>query len=251
MFSFPQISTGTIAQLPIRKTLHRRAVTNLMPGGATIKAADPDAYQVEWELRYRGLTDSERTAIEAFFQGARCRLRSFVFLDPTANLLRWSGDPTNAAWSRDGLLNVTGTDGVYRMINAAQTVQGFEQMVDCPEEFHYVFSAWARADAPMAITMRIGAVSSEVAVSSEWRRLTCTGSPQSQVVCRVDLPGGAVVEMRDFQLEAQPMPSEYRRTAQRGGVYPATRLAVDKLVFTANGIDDHAVTLRLVSRVGA
>jgi hypothetical protein len=251
MFSFPQISSGTIAQLPIRKIQRRRTITNVMPGGARIKAADPDAYEVEWELRYSGLTDAERATIETFFQDAGGRLRSFLFLDPTTNLLRWSGDLVNDVWSRDGLLNVTASDDVYRMVNAAQSPQGIAQHVECPENFHYVFSAYARADAPLGVLMRIGAISTEAAVSTEWRRVLCSGSPQSAVVCRVDIPAGAVVEMRGLQLEAQPMPSEYRRTAQRCGVYPVTRFAADNLVFTANGIDDHAVVIRLSSRVGA
>ena len=65
----------------------------------------------------------------------------------------------------------------------------------------------------------------------------------------VQLPAGAVVEIFGFQAEAQAEASDYKRTASFGGVYPSTRFMDDRLVWTAEGPDNHSTEVRTVSKV--
>jgi hypothetical protein len=54
-----------------------------------------------------------------------------------------------------------------------------------------------------------------------------------------------------LQVEAQPQPSDYKRTYSNCGVYPATRFAEDSLTTTAVAINNYSVNISLTSRSAA
>jgi hypothetical protein len=231
-----------------------------MISGEVIRATDPDANTIEWTLDYAGLTDAEQAVLQAFFVAAEGRLRSFTFLDPASNLLKWSEELTEDVWHRDPMLQLNGLEnGVHRVVNAAQTVQGLEQTISTPGWYQYVFSAYVRASTPTTLRVRLtsgggGQVFSESIARADWCRTFCSGSIQGsseELTCRLEIPSGSVVEVRSLQLDAQPMPGEYRRTTTRNGVYDSTRFAEDRIVFTASGPDNHSTRIRLISRAGA
>ena len=252
MLYFPQLMSGAAAQYPLTRSASRRTIVNRTPGGATVKLDDPDAAGVAWDLCYSGLSDAERMAIEKLFEDAEGRLLTFTFLDPTSNLLRSSEDFDEAVWQKDGGIAVAGA----RLTNAAGVVQGVRQVVQAPAAFFYCFSAEVRSDATTAVTMSLGdgTVSSTAVVGAVRQRVFCSGSiggAAEQITCSLSLPAGASVEVLGMQLEAQPYPSAYRRTRGRAGIYERTRFVEDELSFIAQGLDDHAVRVRLYSHRGA
>jgi hypothetical protein len=265
MLSFPQLATGALAQFPIERRLIRRTIVNRMPDGTIVKLDDPMSTVIEWTLSYRGLADSERSAIENLFFETEGRLRPFVFLDPAGNLLRWSEDLTKPVWQKDGALQVTpevsdpsGTGRGKRLINAGQGEQSLVQSVDAPGWLRYCFSAWVRSDVRTRVELSFsnadGAVAGENFVHDEWRLVSCSGEiPGSaeDIACRLAIGAGASIEVYGLQLSAQANADTSRRTYAQSGVYTDSHFGSDELHFTAEGIDDHAVTVRVVSRTGS
>jgi hypothetical protein len=262
MLYFPQLATGALAQFPVVRRHVRRTVVNRMPGGDLVKLDDPGAAGMTWVLRYRGLTEAERSALETLFVEAEGQLRTFTFLDPCGNLLRWSEDLSKPVWQVDGGVQVgTNTEDpnnsrrVLRITNTAQAAQGLEQKADVPGWFEYCFSFEARAAVRTRVILMIsnsaGTITTEQSVDQGWTVCSCSGridSTVEDITCRVALEAGTSLEAAGFQLQAQPSPGTYRRTAGQSGVYGASRFLDDELQFVANGIDDHATEMRVFSR---
>jgi hypothetical protein len=264
MLYFPQLETGAMAQFPLDRRFIRRTILNRTPDGTLLKLDDPAAAGTAWTLQYQGLTEGERAALEELFCDAEGRLRSFTFLDPAGNLLKWSEDLAKELWHKDGAIQLAGEiadqnggSRASRITNASQVLQGIEQTVDAPGWFRYCFSFSVRSPASTRITLAIlnaeGSITSEHIANNEWRLASCSGElggSADDVTCRLELEAGAAVEVFGFQLEAQPNPSGYRRTFDKSGVHKKCRFAEDELRFVANGIDDHEVTIRVFSPAG-
>jgi hypothetical protein len=210
-------------------------------------------------LRYAGLSDDERSAIEEFFRSAEGPLQAFTFLDPEGNLLRWSEDPSRAVWHRDGLLSVTadGETGVLQMTNTAQVSQALEQIITAPGWYHYCFAAEVKSGTPAGIRMSLGNTDGELTADwkarPDWQGIWCSGAIAgltTEIRCRIELDAGASVQVRGMRLQAQPMPGSYRRTASQRGIYSA-RFDQDRIDFRADGLNDHSTTIRIIGRPGA
>jgi hypothetical protein len=233
-----------MAQYPVGRTTVSRSVVNRLADESAIRVPDPDARAVEWELRFHALSDAEREVLESFFRAAGGPLHSFTFLDPANNLLRWSEDLSQDVWVADGLLQVA--DG--RLVNAAQIPQGIEQRVNSPGAYHYCFSALVESGAGrLSLHSADGWVASEAGTGRLW----CSGSipgEAEEIRCRIEVAPGAVAEVSELLLQAQPMPGSYRATAAASGVHTQTRFVDERLQFTAEGPDLHSTTVRLISR---
>src|SRR5579884_4400807 len=96
---FPQLSTGVLAQYPIRKTISRRTIRNNMPDGSLLLASDTDASYITWSLAYQGLTAEELASLTNLFASCQGRVRSFTFIDPTDNMLLQSATLTAPPWT--------------------------------------------------------------------------------------------------------------------------------------------------------
>src|SRR5215468_283528 len=107
MFYFPQLSTGSIAQYPIQKRCVMRTIVNQAADGNQYKLADAKAEAVEWILKFQTLTDAERDALISLYTDVEGIFGSFTFLEPADNLLVWSEDLTQNAWSHNSQLSVT------------------------------------------------------------------------------------------------------------------------------------------------
>src|SRR5882762_6747479 len=101
--AYPQL-----IQFPVQKTKRPRTVVNTAADGSTVRLADPAAEMTEWRLDYVDLMDDEAALLEQFFSDAEGSLNGFTFLDPTANLLAWSGTLNADVWQTDPLLVLTG-----------------------------------------------------------------------------------------------------------------------------------------------
>src|ERR1700737_3274770 len=152
MLYYPQLMTGAISQFPVTRSTNMRTVANQLASGFTIRMADTGAQKVRWQLRYSSLTDGERSSIEGLFEAAEGELNTFTFLDPTDNLLMWSENWTQAVWTADPLLKVTGgmqdplgTGNAIRLTNTAQTTQRIVQKTSGPSSFLYCYSVYVRS----------------------------------------------------------------------------------------------------------
>ena len=265
MLYYPQLSTGTVAQYPLRKALLKRTIVNDCLDSRTVKLADVAAAQVEWQLNYAGLTQAEWDALKTLFLAAEGRLQTFVFLDPTDNLLRFSETLSSTVWQKDGLLQLTagvtdplGTARATSLANSAAISQTFSQTVEAAGWFGYSFSVYVRSSAASAVTLTRrtadGSDSRTESTGPAWRRLQRFGyvdGTAEAIVFELAIPAGATVEVFGFQAEAQPQASVYKQTGSQGGVYRTTRFSDDAIAPVAMGMNDYAVQIQLISKAGS
>jgi hypothetical protein len=253
---YPQLSSGSLAQFPIGKKQLQRTVVNAALDGSAIRLADPNGASTQWVLSYAGLTDSEREALEAFFEAAEGSLNSFTFLDPTANLLAWSDQLTNPVWQAAPLLTVTGgladpSGGTlgWELANSGAGVQGISQTLQAPAGYQYCFSVYLCGDEPATVTLLAGGMEVVQPVTTVWTRsmLPVTGdATASSIMFGIQLPAGATLYVYGMQVEAQAGPSEYK-SSTNGGVYPNARLAGDVLTVTTTGPGQHTCTVNIIN----
>lgn len=260
---YPQLSSGAVAHFPLVRRRTVRVAANELGDGSRVLWADPGADRTAWVLRYSGLSDEDSKTLADFFDAASGRLRTFTFVDPAANLLAWSSDPSKSCWNVDPMLQISsgsdapvGSGSAIRIINAGQATQRLSQTLAAPAWFWYAFSLYARADSPTTVRLvrsAAGASASTAQVAgADWNRVLASGSLNATGVgidFAIELDPGAAVEVCGIQVEAQPNGSAYKRTGQHNGVYSA-RFDQDEIEITAAGPDQNSVSLRIVTAPG-
>jgi hypothetical protein len=264
MLYYPQLSTGTLAQYPLRKRLQTRTILNECLDSSTVKLAAPAASEIQWDLNYAALSEAEWNAIAALFQAAEGRLQTFVFADPTGNLMRWSETLSSTVWQKDGLVQLTpgvsdtaGAARATRIANSGQVVQGLSQAITTAGWFQYCFSVYARSSTATTVTLTRstanGAQSQTETLGPEWRRIESSGQidgSAEEIVFGLEIPASGIVDVFGFQVEAQPQASPYKATTNQGGVYPQTRFVDDFISPIVIGMNDYSVQAKLVSKAG-
>jgi|CZKE01.1.fsa_nt_gi hypothetical protein len=255
MLVYPQLGTGALGQFPIRKQQRARTVVNAAADGSSFKLADPAGTTTEWTLAYACLTDGEKAALEQFFAAAEGTLNGFTFLDPTANLLSWSGKLDEAVWARDPLVSVAvgmadpaGGSGAWRMANPGAAAQAISQTLAAPGGYLYCVSAYVRAEAASTATMLLGNSRGEQAVQTQWRRIAFAGNGDAtaeSIRFGLEIPAGATVDVFGIQVEPQSGASVYRASTT-GGVYENARLRDDELSITTTGPNYHSCTVNII-----
>jgi hypothetical protein len=258
---YPQLTTGSIAQFPVTRTVNLRTIANQLPSGFTIRMADTGAQKVQWRLVYSDLTDGERSSLESLFEASEGQLNTFTFLDPTDNLLKWSEDWTQAVWTPDPLLQVTGGvadplggSAAMQLTNTGQTTQQIIQNTSGPSSFVYCYSVYVRSNVPATIQLVVTATGqttlTAVTTRASWTRVTTSGSlsvQQEGIGFGVQLPAGVQVDAFGAQVEAQPGAGLYKQTIDLGGVYSSTRFSSDLLSVTATAPNQHSCQIGLIS----
>jgi hypothetical protein len=242
MLTYPQLSTGALAQFPVKKRRSSRTVVNAAADGRRIAYADPAAAAIEWQLAYSDLSDAELAALQVFHAAAEGSLNGFTFVDPTANLLAWSEDLSNPAWSRAPMLAATAGTGCWHLANSGGAAQSICQTLSAPDQYLYCFSVWVRSDLPASVTLTIGGERAAYAAGSSWTRIWLT---RRGVAFGIELPAGAAVDMRGPQVEAQAAPSQYK-ISTTGGVYENARLRDDAFCFTTTDLNRHSTTVNIL-----
>ena len=100
MIVFPQLSSGAMAQFPFLRRTGFRTLVNRAADGAEIRVSDVDLEVRVWMLPSNDLSDQEWQDIENLFTQVEGRLRSFLFLEPGANLLSWSEALSETVWNK-------------------------------------------------------------------------------------------------------------------------------------------------------
>lgn len=264
MLYYPQLTTGAVAQFPVRRGTSMRTVANQLASGFTIRMADTGAQKVGWQLRYSDLTNSERGSMESLFEAAEGQLNTFTFLDPTDNLLMWSEDWTQAVWTADPLFEVSsgvgdplGGTAAMQLTNTGETAQQIIQSTGASSSFTYCYSLYVRSSAPATIQLVVTAtgrsLQTAVTTGTAWTRVSTAGSlsvQQDGIAFGVQLPAGVQVDTFGAQVEAQPAAGLYKKTIDRGGVYPTTRFSSDLLIFTATAPNQNSCQIDLISSLG-
>jgi len=258
MTPFPVLQGNAYAQYPIVRRWERHREETVSPGRQRSAWRDTGSERYRWVLRYRSLSTVEKGLLESHFDACGGSLRSFPFLDPAANLLRWSEDLTRDTWIAPAMLAVSGGrpdplggSRAVSVVNAGQTELGFRQSLALAGSPSLCFSVWMRSIAPISCSLAIQpGIALSMGVLETWDRKWVSwqpGSPISNVSFEIVIPAGASVEVFGPQVETQLSPSPYKATASRGGVYPNARYDQDKMLFTVLGPDNYSTTIHIVS----
>lgn len=239
MLTYPQLS-----QFPIVRRRRRRTVVNRAADGRSIKLADPAGEVTEWRLEYAELSDLEAAALEQFFLAAEGSLQEFVFVDPTANLLRWSAKLDEADWAKDPMLSATPADGAWHLTNEGAAPQAIRQTIEAPVEFVYCFSLYARSASATRLRLLAGGRESEPAIGPSWQRLQLTASV-ADTTFGIEIGAGETVEVRGMQVEAQ-WGASAAQASTTGGIYEGARLRDDHIEMIATGMNRHSCTVNIV-----
>lgn len=263
MLYYPQLLTGCISQYPVTRRNVRRTVINRLADGNDIRTQDDGAVSVGWDLSYKHLTLSELSAIQDLFVACLGRWQTFTFLDPTDNLLIWSEDLTQLDWKADpllalspGLVDPFGGQAGTRVTNTAQVAQEILQTLSAPAGYQYCLSAYVKSDQPAPIELVAMTGSEETrgdfTAGPAWRRLAYTFQMQSKddgLKAGLRLQPGNSVGVFGLQMEPQMGSGGYKKTRDRGGVYPAARFDTDRLQATAAGLHQYSCEVKIVSNV--
>lgn len=240
---FPQLSTGAMAQYPLKKTRVTRTIINLLPDGSMVLLADANAGKLVWEMTFTELATADAQALQAHFHNCCGSYHAFTFLDPTDNLFANSVDLTNSSWAigptvqiTSGITDPNGGTNAFMLTNSGDAPQTLSQLLSVPADYQYCFSLYAMSATAATLTLsRQGstAVASQTfAVGSAWARLTSSGQlndGSTQFTASISLAPGQQIAVYGLQLEAQVFPSRYRATTGTGGVYPQSHWASDTL----------------------
>jgi hypothetical protein len=258
MIVFPQLSSGAMAQFPFLRRTGFRTLVNPAADGSEIRAADVDFEERVWLLSSNELSDQEWQDIEDLFAGVEGRLKSFLFLEPSANLVSWSEQLNNAVWDKDagftvldGQADPLGGTGAVRVTSGAGA-GSVTQTLNIPAAFRYVGSIWARTAQNGALLQIDDGASPAVQAgfdsSNQWRRYSVgynLASASEFIALRIVLPAGATVDVFGPQLEAQASPSAYKKTLDQAGVYPNARFDQDELADRLIGVGRHSAEIRI------
>lgn len=241
MLIYPQLSTGALAQFPVAKRRRARTVVNAGANGSRVAYRDDAGGVVEWRLSYHNLSDAELAALQAFHAAAEGSLNGFTFVDPTANLLAWSEDLNNAAWSRDAMLTAAAGTACWYLTNSGAAPQSIAQTLSAPDQYLYCFSVLVRSDQATAVSLSIDGARQTFPVGNTWTRVWMA---RQGATFGIEIPASASIDVSGPQVEAQPAPSQYK-ISTTGGVYENARLRDDAFCFTTMDLNRHSTTVNI------
>jgi hypothetical protein len=258
---YPQLTSGALAQYPIKKTRLFRTIKNVLPDGSMFLLSDPGYSYLLWNLSYSGLSGSDMQALQDHFAACKGPLEGFTFIDPTDNMLPWSSDLSNSVWQSSPLIKIQanttdpfGGSGAFTITNNGQANQEIFQTINVPAGYQYCFSVYlASVQAATATLVRSGTTSTQstnLNVSQTWQRCVSSGQlgdlGQVFTVGLTLLPGQQLL-VYGPQLEPQLSPSPYRPTAQRSGIYPNSHWSAEQLAIAATAPDLFSTTFTIES----
>ena len=245
---FPQLSSGALAQYPIKKTRLVRTINNVLPDGNMILLPDPGGARLVWQMAYTDLSSSDLGVLQNHFSACLGPFHAFTFIDPTDNMLVFSSDLTAAAWQTSSLIRLSsgladpqGGAAAFSAVNGSQVSELISQTLIVPAGYQYCFSLYASSAQPAELVLlRSGPATSEstvVSIGSEWSRVVSTGQLSdsgTSLTVSISLAPGQQVGLYGPQVEAQILPSRYRPTAGTGGVYANAHWGIDQLAISAD-----------------
>lgn len=256
---FPQLTSGALAQYPIKKTRLVRTIKNVLADGSMVLLSDPNGGHLLWQLAYTGLGTADIQALQGLFASCAGPFKGFTFIDPTENMLIWSSDLTNSAWRsgsplqiQPGLADPGGGTAAFSITNSAQAPLQLTQTFTVPANYQYCFSLYAMcAQSSQIVLTRSGAVAEEansVTVGPQWTRVVSTGQLDdtgTQFTVGISLAAGQQVGLYGPQLEPQVSPSRYRPTGSMGGVFANAHWGMDQLAMAVDAPGLYSTTFSI------
>ncbi len=258
---FPQLSSGALAQFPIQTKRLKRTILNQAEDGSRIVLADMNQSTIEWGLRYSGLSDAEAASLSQFFQSTEGSLQTFLFVDPTSNLLAQSETLNQTVWQENALLTTQGnisdplgTNRATRIVNTSAGALTLAQTLSIPSTLICCFSVYLRSGQATNVTLSRtsggNSAASTVAIASAWQRKLLVGTVLNggtSCVFAVAIPAGLSVDVFGLQVDAQSAASQYVQTNAQSGVYANARFQSDVLTITADGPNRNSCALSIVT----
>ena len=152
---------------------------------------DRSARRVEWELTYNNISAQDVDALQSHFRICSGPFRSFVFLDPTENLLPFSNSLSAPVWLQsnqiqieDGIADPLGGEQGFRLTNNGQAAADLYQALDIPTYFAYSLSVYVRSSETSQIGLFFRSENDsriqEYTCSSSWARLSAQAKLSQQ-----------------------------------------------------------------------
>lgn len=259
----PQLTSGALAQYPIRKTRVFRTVKNVMGDGSMLLKSDPNGLRTIWNLEYVELSAADWAALQTHFNDCIGPFHAFTFIDPTGNMLAYSGDLTAPVWSVPASVQVTpnqvdptGASAAFTLSNNGQAVQGLSQTLPVPAAYQYCFSVYVSSVQGANVTLSASGGSSNCsktfAATAGWSRLILgsrLNDPSETLTVSLTLGPGQQATVYGPQLEAQPAPSRYHPTFQGGGVYTDAHFSSNQLVVIATAPGQFATSFSIETSI--
>lgn len=271
------LSTGALLRYAVSRS-HRFATRSVTLADLSQQTAGLLAASLRgWELDLGMLRDSEREDWLEFFESAQGAKTAFTFVDPLANLLKWSEEFDNAVWVKSNLTAAAdlaavdpfdlASGRVQRLTVSATPASMYQEIAVTPSgagssrkhSIEFTLSLWIKlvASGPTSFDISIGDDASESSLLSVTPTATLTrvsltyrfaaSNDASNVRARLDnFSGTGQVLIFGAQLEAVGTVSGYKKTGARSGVVPNCRFAEDEIEFAATKYDhnDMRVTIR-------
>ena len=255
MLAFPQLITGALTQYPLQKRHSARTIVNTLGDGNSIKLADPCGEITEWQLQYTGLSDEEASALETFFEATEGGLRTFAFLDPTANLFAWSDRLDHSGWVKGPLLSISGGladpmggANAWHLSNSGGAAQRLSQTLEAPGGYVYCLSAYVKSSVSATLTLLHGSARADRGITATWTRIafSASGNPADEnVEFGIEVPAGGSLDLFGMQVEPQTGTSAYKASTT-GGIYPNAWFRDDTLALTATDVNRHSATVNII-----
>lgn len=256
---YPQLTSGALAQYPLRKTRVTRTIKNILSDGNMILLPDSCARRTIWQLEYSNLSLADIQSLQSHFTACKGPLNVFTFIDPTGNMFVSSVDLTNMAWQKSSLLQIQtdttdpfGGTAAQTITNYGQGTQELAQTLQVPVNYQYCFSLYATAVGHIPVTLFQRGPNAEQSrrmfLSSGWNRLVLSGrlnDSGSSMTVGISLDAGTQIKIFGMQLEAQTSPSRYQPTTMTGGVHTNAHWAIEQLQIRAEDINLYATTVSI------
>jgi hypothetical protein len=255
---YPQVGTGSIAQLPVTRTRKWRAITNSLESGEEVMLPDTTAGQIDWKLTYQDLGSAEAQSLSSLFTASRGQFAPFGFVDPLANLLGWSEALSQSCWQAGllqlnaGITDPLGTQRASSLANPNTAAQMLQQTVAIPGNYVACFSAYLWSAVVGTVTLERDGTQATVNVGPFWTRAYVSGqggSGTAQSTFSIVLATGQLIGVWGLQVETQPYPSAYKQTEVPLGIYQETYFAGDELTMTSTAPGLSSCEIALISRV--
>lgn len=209
----------------------------------------------KFAVDFSSITDGEVNTLFAFFQSVRGRWLPFRFLDPNGNLLQYSQDFTNAAWTKT-LTAVVGQPDPFGHALGCSLTAGYMQAVAGPSDggmsgFVMCASIWLKALAG-GVTASIGFVDQTTSMqylktfslpANSWLRISrnLVLSTNNQFVFYLSVSGSCDA----FGAQVSPMKGEgaYQCAPGNYGYHAICRFDTDIFETKAVGPNQNQVSL--------
>lgn len=276
MTYFPQISaSGVMVQRPYGQSVRFSTLVQDMPFGKRYSYSEwggglsryPSGPLNRFELQYPSITDAEVAALQSFFTQAEGRLNEFTYLDPGGNLVNWSEDFTQTAWTKQSVTpgaSVSDPFGGNRgMMVAGGGSNGMLFTTVLPNGgasgFVLCGSVWAKAQSP-GQQLSIGFIDSGFGVISNttwnlpqgsWVRVWNTATLATSSYIRLLIGGLATwgstsIALFGAQVAPLPGPGAYRKTPGSEGLRAKCRFDTDDFEARSLGPNQNAVKLSVI-----